>query len=348
MEKLKVIVLMGGRTPEHQVSLVTGREVVKYLDRNRYTTLPVVISRDGTVWQLKTPDQILLQSPAGVGKNYNQVKTKAGKSLQTGGQPTSLTRLVSEKPDVVFIAMHGPFGEDGTIQGMLELAGLPYTGSGVLASALGMDKIMFRKVMDSEKIPTPRYLVFDSQDSTSKIWQFFSQFPIIVKPYNQGSSVGVSIVHSRDELPGALKSAFSYSNPILVEEYLKGVEVSCGVLGNKTPAALPVAEIVPKNEFFDYEAKYTPGRSEEIIPARIPPKITRQVQETAVRVFQAIGARGFARIDMVVKNNKPIVLEINTIPGLTSVSILPKEAAAAGISYPELLDKIISLALENH
>lgn len=314
MKKLKVCVLMGGRSPEYEISLLSGREVVKHLEPKKYKVTPLVINRDDRNLNLRKIQKIFSDSPGG---------------------------------GVVFIAMHGPYGEDGTIQGLFELTGIPYTGSGVLASALGMNKIMFRKVMEREKVSVPKYLVFWENDSPTWVWKFFNKPSVFVKPYNQSSSVGASLVHKKSESLAALKLAFSYSNPVLVEEYLAGIEVSCGVLGNENPQALPVAEIIPKNDFFDYEAKYTPGKSKEIVPARLSKFLTKKVQETAVRVFQAIGARGFARVDMIIKNGRPIVLEINTIPGLTFVSVLPKEAAATGISYPELLNKIINLALED-
>lgn len=315
MKKNKVFVLMGGKSPEYKISLLTGKEIVKHLDRRKYEIASLIVNRQGSNSNLQNIKKFFSDSSAG---------------------------------GVVFIAMHGPYGEDGTIQGTLELAGIPYTGSGVLASALGMNKIMFHKIMEREKIAVPKSLVFQRNNPPTLVWKFFGKPPVFVKPYNQGSSAGASSVHKKSELFAAIKLAFSYSSPVLVEEYLDGLEVSCGILGNDNPQALPVAEIVSKNEFFDWEAKYTPGKSEEIVPARISKSVEKKVQETAIRVFQAIGARGFARVDMIVKSGKPIVLEINTIPGLTPVSILPKEAAAAGIYYPELLDKIINLALENH
>jgi len=344
MKKIRVIVLMGGKSPEHEVSLVTGREVVRHLDKGKYEVLPVVISRDGERWQLKSPQQILLHSPAGVEKTDHKKRIKGGKALLPGGQRLPL-KLTDEKPNVVFIAMHGPFGEDGTVQGMLELAGLPYTGAGVLASALGMDKIMFKKIMEKENIPLPDYLVFEKRDKKSKILKKF-KFPFVIKPSDQGSSVGVSIVHNKKEFGSALKLAFSYSKKILVDEYLSGIEVSCGVLGNEKPVALPVIEIIPKREFFDYEAKYDETQCDEIVPARISKRLTKKVQELAIRVFQAIDCRGFGRVDMIISRGKPYVLEINTIPGLTPLSLFPKEAAAAGMSYSQLLDRIIELALE--
>lgn len=344
MAKVRVIVLMGGKSPEHGVSLVTGREVVRHLDKRKYEILPVVISRDGERWQLKSPQQILLHSPAGVEKTDHKKRIKDGKALLPGGKRLPL-KLTPERPNVVFITMHGPFGEDGTIQGMLELAGLPYTGAGVLASALGMDKIMFRKIMEKEKIPVPDYIVFTKSEKKTRILKKF-KFPFVAKPFDQGSSVGVSIVHHKKELGPALKKAFEYSHKLLIDEYLKGIEVSCGVLGNENPIVLPVIEICPKREFFDYEAKYDETKREEIVPARISKKLTKKVQDLAIRVFQAIDCRGFGRVDMIIRRGKPYVLEINTIPGLTPVSLFPKEAAAAGISYSQLLDRIIELALE--
>ena len=291
-KKIKVVVLMGGKSPEHEISIISGREVIRNLDRRKYLSSRIVIS-------------------------------KSGKGIE---------KIFRAKADVVFIAMHGPFGEDGTIQGMLELAGLKYTGSGVLASAIGMDKIMFRKVMRAEGIPVPK--------STT-------EFPCFVKPHNQGSSVGASIVRNEKELAKAIKLARKYSDKVLVEEYLVGKEVTCAVLGNEDPKVLPVIEIVPlKGEFFDYESKYTESGAEEIVPARISKTLTKKVQDMAVKVYKAIGCRGFGRVDFILKDNQhPVVLEINTIPGLTPMSLLPKAAKAAGISYPRLLDRIIRYAI---
>lgn len=296
MKKLRMAVLMGGKSPEHEVSLATGAEVINNLDKKKYQIFPIVLPKTNSF----------------------------------------SIRIITCRPDVVFIAMHGPFGEDGTIQGMLELAGIPYTGAGVLASALGMDKIMFRKIMTAEGIPIPECF-----EILSKI-----KFPVVVKPSSQGSSVGVSIVRVKKDLPSALKKAFKLGPRVMVEKYLSGREVTCGVLGNKNPIALPVVEIVPKKEFFDYEAKYMPGKSEEIVPARISKKLTKEIQDLAVRVYEAIDCRGFGRVDMIISEGKPFVLEINTIPGLTPLSLFPKEAAAAGITYPQLLDRLIELALE--
>lgn len=303
--KLKVAILMGGFGAEREISLMSGQNVLKNLNKRRFIGIPVVIKSRNPSWLLGL-----------------------------------------RQTDAIFVALHGTFGEDGTAQGLLELLNIPYTGSGILASALGMDKIMFRKIMEREGIPIPRYFVIKQGESPDKVWKFFKKPPVFVKPHNQGSSVGASIVRQKSDLQKALSKAFKYSSLALVEEYLKGVEVTCGILGNETPEALPVTEIVPQKEFFDYEAKYDEKLCDEITPARIPRKLIKEVQDLSLRVFKVIGARGFARVDLIINKGVPIVLEINTIPGLTPVSLLPKQAVAAGIQYPKLIEKIIKFALE--
>lgn len=304
-KKLRVMVLMGGKSPEHEVSISSGNKVTQSLNTEKFEVIPLVISKEG-------------------------------KGFET---------IVESKPDVVFIAIHGPYGEDGTVQGMLEMIGIPYTGAGVLASAIGMDKEMFKKVMAGMNIRVAKSITISKNDDENIILEKFS-LPVVVKPSSQGSSVGVSIVHKEEDLKKALEKSFHYGPKIIVEEFLPGMEVSCGVLGNKNPVALPVIEIVPKNEFFDYQAKYESGKSEEVVPARISEELTKKVQEMAIRVYKAVDCRGFGRIDMIISKGEPYVLEINTIPGLTPASLLPKEAATAGITYPELIEKLIDFALE--
>lgn len=300
---------MGGESPEHEVSLQSGREVVRNFSPRKYSVKPLILPKKRTDW----------------GRIIRQIK--------------------AFKPETVFIALHGPYGEDGTIQGLLELIGIPYTGAGVLASALGMDKVLFRQVMKAKGILVPKDLFFTKSQKRALIWQKFKP-PVVVKPAAQGSSVGVSIVSKRDQLECALSLAFGYGKRILIEEYLPGTEVTVGVLGNERPVVLPVVEIVPKNKFFNYEAKYNPQKAREIVPARISRKLTSRVQALALKVYQAISCQGFGRVDMIICHNQPYVLEINTIPGLTPVSLFPKAASAAGISYPQLLDRLIELALE--
>jgi len=345
MKKIRVLVLMGGKTPEYEVSLVSGREVVRNLNEKKYEVLPVVISKDGQKWELKTKNSFLLDSPVEISRTDRYLLNKEKKT--TLSQESLQANSISQKADVVFIAMHGPYGEDGTVQGMLDLLGIPYTGSGVLASALGMDKPMFRKVINAEGLPTPKWVVLNKGENLNKIWQKL-RLPVVVKPSAQGSSVGVTIVRKMEDLSDALNKAFNFGPQIIIDEYLPGTEVTCGVLGNEKPVALPVVEIIPKKEFFDYEAKYQPGMSEEIAPARISRKLTKKVQDLAIKVYKAIGCRGFGRVDMIIFKGKPYVLEINTIPGLTPNSLLPKAAKAAGISFSDMLDKIIGFALERN
>ena len=337
---LKVVVLMGGKSPEHEISVISGREVVRNLDPKKYEIAPVLISRNGLTWRL-TSKKILFALPDPL-----EFKESKKEIIPLGAREISGIRNTGKKgADVVFIAMHGPYGEDGTIQGMLELAGVPYTGSKVLASALGMDKVKFRQVLKSENIPIPKYIVVKKGDKKINL-SSLGKAPYFVKPFDQGSSVGASIVRTRKGLKKALKLSFSYSDIALIDEYLEGLEVTCGILGNENPEPLPVVEIRPlKGEFFDYESKYTESGAEEIVPARISKSLTKKVQKIALEVYKAIDARGFARVDFILKNGKiPYVLEINTIPGLTPMSLLPKAAKAGGYSYGQLLDKIIQYA----
>ncbi|MEK7497669.1 MAG: D-alanine--D-alanine ligase [Patescibacteria group bacterium] len=309
MKKLNIIVLVGGTSSEHEISLISGQQVVKNLSNKKYNVTPVLISKKG-VWQFSVDDL---------------------KKMEVG---------------VVFIAMHGTFAEDGTIQGLLELSGLKYTGAGVLVSALGMNKLMFRKFLNGLSFPVPKYVSLKRHDSLNKVFKILRGPPYFVKPNSQGSSVGASIVKTKKNLAPAVKNAFKYDDIVLVDEYIKGIELTCAVLGNENPKVLPLVEIVPKKgEFFDYESKYTESGSEEIAPARISKKLTKEIQEIAIKVYKEIGCRGFGRVDFILKGTKPYILEINTIPGLTPMSLFPKAAKAAGISYPKLLDKIIGLAL---
>ncbi len=285
-KKLKVAVLMGGESSEREVSLMTGNEMVKHLDLNKYEVVKVDLPKD-----------------------LNKI----------------------DGCDVALLALHGKGGEDGQIQGYLETKGIKYTGSGVLASAVGMDKMIFRWVMERLKLPMAKL--------TNKI-------PCVVKPVNGGSSIGVTIVKQQNDLSKAIQNAKKYDDEVLIEEYLEGIELSCGVIGNKDIIVLPVVEIMPKVGFYNYEAKYSDDKSEYNCPAKISKKLTEEVQELARQVYLAVKARGYARIDFIIHKNKTYILEINTLPGMTSHSLIPKEASVIGISYSQLLDKIIDLALE--
>ena len=306
MNKLRVLVLMGGKSPEYKVSLISGRQVVSNLDKDKYQVSSFVIPQKGDF------------------------------------DFSSFKKL---NPDIVFIAMHGPFGEDGSIQGMLEFLGVPYVGAGVLASALGMNKIMFRKIIEKEGVPVPKYLVFGKNENPEKILDIF-EFPLVVKPSQQGSSIGVSIVDDKSSLERSLKMAFEYDNPIIIEEFLSGQEITCGIIGNDDYQILPLVEIKSKRRFFDYQAKYSEGECEEIVPAKLPVEISEIVKKTALKVYRSINCQVFGRVDLILVDGVPYVLEINTIPGLTPISLLPKAALAAGLTYSQLLDVLIDYSFK--
>jgi len=309
---------MGGRSAEREVSLSTGRQVLEALDPQRYEPFPV--------------DTAYLGMPA-----------------LAGAEPPLFGR---NRPDVAVICLHGRFGEDGTIQGMLELLDIPYTGSGVLASALAMNKVMAKKLYRIEGIPTPPDVTVHGRGEAEAYLRELRAgtaavlCPAVVKPSEQGSTIGISIVEDPADMPAALDNALAFDGEVLVEKFVRGIEITAPVLGNDELECLPLVEIVPSSGFYDYEAKYTPGATDEIVPARISPEHTRLARELAVRAHRALGCRGFSRTDMLVADDGIWVLETNTIPGMTPTSLLPRSAAAAGIPFPRLLDRMIELALE--
>ena len=293
---------MGGKSAEHNVSLASGNQVLKHLDCEKYIPSKLVIKKDGSF-------------------------------------DFSISDL--KNLDIVFIALHGPGGEDGVIQGFLESLGIKYTGSGVLASAIGMNKKVSKTIWKSKGLPIVPFRIVSSIANCER-----TNPPFVLKPASQGSSFGVSIVENKAQIEKAFKDAAASGNEVMLEPYIKGTEITVGVLGNEKPFALPVIEIVPKTKFFDYEAKYTPGMSEEIVPARISKLLTIQAQKLAIKAFTALGCRGFARVDMFIEKGKILLSEINTIPGLTKNSLLPKAAKASGISFSDLIDRIINLGFK--
>ena len=249
-------------------------------------------------------------------------------------------KMLAVRPGCAFIALHGGMGEGGVIQGFLEVMGIPYTGSGVRASALCLNKILTKKVLMQHKLPTPAFV---EVTAGGKISLPFS-LPAVVKPANLGSTIGIRIVRERKHLESAVKEAFELDDQVLVEEYIKGTEVTAGILGNEKPMPLPVIEIETPTGFYDYEAKYTAGGSRHIIPARLNRKLLEKIQSIAVKAYKVLGCEGFARMEMIVKNGVPYILDVNTIPGLTGTSLLPDAARAKGISFGELCERIVGLA----
>jgi D-alanine-D-alanine ligase len=326
---MRVAVIMGGRSSEHDISLASARSVVESLDPERYEVRPIEIGRDGQ-WELGPARQ---QSELGKGGDKLPVP------LNGWPQPF-------EGVDVVFPVLHGPFGEDGTVQGFLELAGVAYVGAGVTASALCMDKDLFKAVMRDKGIPVVDSVTVLERNRDQAENPF--GFPVVVKPARLGSSVGISIASAPEEFSRALDLAFEHDEKVLIEEHCAGIEVECSVLGNESPIASIPGEIVPLvSDWYDFSAKYDEGGMDLIVPPRLDAETIARVQELAVAAFVASDCEGMARVDFFVREDgEVIVSELNTIPGFTATSVYAKLFEASGILYGELLDRLVTLALE--
>ncbi|MCC6694178.1 MAG: D-alanine--D-alanine ligase [Candidatus Hydrogenedentes bacterium] len=328
MDKTHVAVLMGGVSSEHDVSLKSGAMVAGNLDRSRFDITPIIITREG---QWKFPSERAL----GVGP--------------------ALARLAELEIDCVFIALHGPFGEDGRVQGLFDVIGMPYTGSGCAASALAMDKLHSKAVVRQAGVRVADQIILHRSEWDTAFEQVMTRvnkeigFPCLIKSPCQGSSLGMAIPKDPAAFRTSLLDVFAYGDLVMIENYIKGTEVTCAVLdvdAGKLPRALPVTEICPvSSEFFDYTAKYTPGACNEITPARISEVVTRKVQEVAERVHTVIGCKGLSRSDMILDGDDPVWIEVNTIPGMTETSLFPQAAAAAGIAFPDLLTMFVEEAI---
>lgn len=321
---------MGGRSSEHEISLASARSVIDGLNEAGATVVAIEIDRSGS-WALASGATRELEAPMG-----EELVRLPGHSVAT-----TLADV-----DVVFPVLHGPHGEDGTVQGLLELAGVPYVGAGVVASALCMDKDLFKSVLRDNEIPVTRNITLRAGDETRNPFAF----PVFVKPARLGSSVGISKAHDEAELRAAVELAFTHDEKVLVEEFVSGIEVEVGVLGNRDPvASLPGEIAVTNNEWYDYAAKYEQGEMELIVPARISETQAARAQELAVRAFVATECEGMARADMFVRDDGEVLVnELNTIPGFTSTSVYAQLFAASGVPYVELLDRLCDLALERH
>ena len=328
----RVAILMGGRSSEHEISVASARSVIAALDPDRYDVVTVEIGHDGR-WALGDGGRTELEE----GSVAETLPVPAG-----GGSVTKTLAGV----EVALPILHGPFGEDGTVQGMLELAGVPYVGAGVAASALCMDKDLFKAVMRDQGVPVTRNITLRNGTRPENPFGY----PVFVKPARLGSSVGITKAHDEDELHAAVELAFRHDEKVLVEEFVSGIEVEVGVLGNRQPFASLVGEIVvTNNEWYDYAAKYDEGEMDLVIPARITDEQTSRVQELAVQAFVATECEGMARVDCFVTEQGDVrVNELNTIPGFTSTSVYAKLFEASGIAYPDLLERLIELALERH
>lgn len=356
MKRKKVAVIFGGRSGEHVVSLRSAASIMEVIDSARYEIIPVGITREGTwiagpdawlsLWEKREPfhasQAVLLTDPS-----------KPGLLIQGSDSPETWTY---EPLDLAFPVLHGTYGEDGTIQGLFELAGLPYVGSGVLASSVGMDKAVMKTLLVKQGLPVAPYLYLCSWQ-----WQGFEErwlekianelgFPLFIKPANLGSSVGISKVFERGELRNAINEAFRYDLKILAEQYIDGREIECSVIGNHEATASRPGEVIPCNEFYDYRAKYIDDRSKLVVPVELGPELEETIRDYAVRAFHAIEADGLARVDFFLRHSdgRVIVNEINTMPGFTSISMYPKMFEASGLCYRDLVGRLLELALLRH
>jgi len=357
-EKLRVAVIFGGQSGEHEVSLVSAQGIMKAMDKERYEIIPIGITKAGRWLTSGEPMKLLQSGGPGVSAQVAEAEPetrelvpRSRRDLVPGTRETGFPQV-----DVVFPGLHGPYGEDGTVQGLLELADIPYVGAGVLGSALGMDKIAMKAVFRSHGLPVVEHVAFKRKDweqDPEAVMELIEKelgYPCFVKPANLGSSVGISKVHQRGELAPALALAARYDRRMLAERAVNAREIEVSVLGNDEPIASLPGEIIPCREFYDYIAKYVDDRSELIIPADLPPELTRRIQELAVAAFLAVDCAGMARVDFFLDKDtgELYVGELNTIPGFTPISMYPKLWEASGISYSELIDRLIELALERH
>ncbi|PIR68134.1 D-alanine--D-alanine ligase A [Candidatus Nomurabacteria bacterium CG10_big_fil_rev_8_21_14_0_10_35_16] len=305
-KRLKVGVLFGGKSAEHEVSIASAQNIINALDKKKYQITPIKINKNGEF-------------------NINNLK----------------------KFDVIFPVLHGPFGEDGSVQGLLKILNLPFVGAGILGSAVGMDKDIMKRLLREAKIPIPKSLVFHKGDvlSFAKIKKILG-LPLFIKPANMGSSVGISKVSHPLNFNKAIKKAFQYDTKIIIEEFIDGREVECSVLGNENPIASVPGEIITSDDFYSYEAKYITA-STTVTNAKFKPKTKRKIQELAIRAYQTLNCEGMGRVDFLLrKNDEVLVNEINTIPGFTDISMYPKLWEATGLSQTKLLDRLIDLAIE--
>jgi D-alanine-D-alanine ligase len=385
MEKLRVGILFGGRSGEHEVSLLSAASVLNAIDKEKYEVVPIGITKDGR-WltaehaenlltgklmieprNLRAGDPDITQPAAVLARGEAVVVPPEPIHRQSGLIPfqtdASPMRRAADRAinvDVIFPVLHGTFGEDGTIQGLLELADIPYVGAGVLGSAAGMDKDIMKSLFIAGGIPIVKHVTIlrsEWANDPKRVERLVGKlkYPVFVKPANLGSSVGISKAHNKKELGPAIEEAAKFDRKIVIEQGVggnkdKAREIECSVLGNDAPVASLPGEIVPVKEFYDYNAKYLDEGSQLIIPAKLTKSETKKVQELAVRAFKAVDCSGLARVDFLMdpKTHKIYLNEINTMPGFTAISMYPKLWAASGLAYPDLIDRLIQLGIERH
>jgi D-alanine-D-alanine ligase len=350
--KIRVGVILGGKSAEHEVSLQSAKNIIEALDKNKYEVVLIGIDKEGRWYLIQDSGYLLNENDP---KLVRLAHAKEEVGLIPGQRSDQLINMSKHqsmgKIDVIFPVLHGPYGEDGIVQGLLRLANIPFVGANVLGSAIGMDKDVMKRLFRDAGIPTAKFLVFDRSSLASIDFEEVRNqlgSPVFIKPANLGSSVGISKVKSKDEFDEAVRLAFEYDNKIVIEEYIKGREIECSVLGNEEPLASLPGEILPQHEFYSYEAKYIDEKGAILeVPVRLSKDVTRQIQDYAIKSFKAVCCEGMARVDFFLRDdNKIFVSEINTIPGFTRISMYPKLWEASGLSYAELIDRLIQLAIE--
>jgi D-alanine-D-alanine ligase len=363
---LRVGIFAGGQSAEHEVSVASAAAILAAIDRDRFAPFLVYIDHDGG-WHLPAAESGQLESGAlaaavGAGTISDaSARLRAGTaaaSLTPVGDPSSAVaaraavRSLAETIDVAFLAIHGPFGEDGTLQGFLELAGIPYTGAGVAASALAMDKVLFKDVMRGHGLPVVDYASFArpgwEANPTEVVDRVLTRFPgrSVVKPARLGSSIGMTLVHGADEMPAALAEAFAWDAKVIVEDYVANArELECGILGNDELIVFEPGEVRSHREFYDYEAKYLPGLADVLPRADVSVEMAAHLRDLAARAYRAVDAAGMARVDFLVREDEAWISEMNTIPGFTATSMFPKQAELAGIGFADLVSRLIDLGL---
>lgn len=355
-KKLRVGVIFGGRSGEHEVSLRSAESVINAMDKSRYEVVPIAITKEGR-WLVSGDAAALLPQAVLGSTSQQQVAIIGDPTLRGLTRLNQEERLLSSEPlDAVFPVLHGTYGEDGTIQGLLEMAGIPYVGCGVLASATGMDKVAMKQLFERAGLTLIEYDWFlrsSWEENPVTLMKRISRslgFPVFVKPANLGSSVGISKATNKRELSDAVEDAARYDRKIVVERAIIGREIEVSILGNEHPMASLPGEIITGHEFYDYEDKYIDTTSRTEVPAKLPTRIIERIQRDGIRAFQAIDGSGLARVDFFVERgtNRVIINEINTMPGFTSISMYSKLWEASGIPYSDLIDRLIQLALERH
>jgi D-alanine-D-alanine ligase len=358
-KRIRVGVLFGGRSGEHEISLISARSVMRVMDPEKYEVVPIGITKEGRWLASGDPMAALSQGDEGLSRPVALLGDPACRGVVFLKElEPHLARALLAQLDVVFPVLHGPYGEDGTVQGLLDLAGIPYVGAGVAASALGMDKVLFKDVMRAHGIPVVQYIVVkrkewerDPEGVLDRVEQELG-YPVFTKPANLGSSVGVNKCRNRKELARGLTDAAQYDRKLLVEAAVpQAREIEVSVLGNDDPIASVPGEIIPSREFYSYAAKYLDDgerASQLLIPAPLPEEVAERVRELAIRAYLAVDCAGMARVDFLLsrETGELYVSELNTIPGFTAISMYPKLWEASGIPYPELIDRLIGLALE--